>query len=146
MSTSIREQVLAALESRLGTVAGVTVERNRVESVTEFPALVMIDGGHTVTDENTGLKLYRLRIDVEGYVEATTAAELGPALSDLYAKAVAALMADRTLGGIAIDVHEGELRDPEIDRTQGHGPHAAFSLAFEVDYATNPTDPYQPGP
>ena len=146
MPTSIREQVLAAVAARLGTIGGVTVERNRVEPVTAFPALVMIDGGHTVTEENAGLKLYASRFDVEGYVQTTTAAELGPSLSDLYAKTVAALMADRTLGGVAIDVREGELRDPEIDRTPGHAPHAAFSLAFEVDYTTRPADPYQPGP
>lgn len=146
MSTSIREQVLAAVEARLSNIIGVTVERNRVEPVTVFPSLVLVDGGHTVSDENTGLKLYALRLDVEGYVQAETADELGPALSDLYAKAITALMADRTLGGVAIDVREGELRDPEIDRTQGHGPHSAFSLAFEVDYATDPADPYQLGP
>ena len=57
-----------------------------------------------------------------------------------------ALMADRTLGDLAIDLREGELRDPEIDRTQGHRPFAAFSLAFEIDYFTDPSDPYQPAP
>lgn len=143
MSTSIREQVLAAVETQLATIASVTVERNRVEPVAAFPTLVLVDGGHTVSEENTGLKLYALRLEVEGYVQTTTTPELGPALSDLYASAVTALMTDCTLGGIAIDAREGELRDPEIDRTQGHGPHAAFSLAFEVDFATDPADPYQ---
>ncbi|MDP6622793.1 MAG: hypothetical protein QF754_11065, partial [Alphaproteobacteria bacterium] len=140
------EQVLAAFTARLAAIPDITVERNRIEPVVAFPTLVMVDGGQTVSEENTGLKLYALKLDLEGYTQATTAAELGPALSDLYAKAVAALMTDRTLGGVAIDVREGELRDPEIDRTQGHGPHAAFSLAFEVDYATDPADPYQFGP
>ena len=146
MPVCIREQVLAAFEARLSTIAGVTVERNRVEPVTAFPVLVMIDGGQTPSEENSGLKLYALRVDVEGYVQAGTAAELGPALSDLYAQAVKALMADRTLGGLAIDVREGEMRDPEIDRTQGHGPFAAFSLGFVVDHLTDPNDPYQPAP
>jgi hypothetical protein len=106
----------------------------------------MIDGGQSTTEENTGTKLHALRIEVEGYVSTTTAADLGPALSNLHGQAVFALMSDRTLGDLAIDLREGELRDPEIDRTQGHSPHAAFSLAFEIDYFTDPNDPYQPAP
>jgi len=146
MPTSIREQILAAFLARLQTIANVTVERNRVEPVADFPSLLMMDGGQSVTEENTGLKLHALRVEVEAYVGGATAAELGPALSDLHARAVLALMADRTLGDLAIDVREGELRDPEIDRTQGHRPFAAFSLAFEIDYFTDPSDPYQPAP
>ena len=146
MPTSIREQILAAFLARLQTIANVTVERNRVEPVEEFPSLLMMDGGQSVTEENAGVKLHALRVEVEGYVGAATAAELGPALSDLYGQTVLALMADRTLSDLAIDLREGELRDPEIDRTQGHRPFAAFSLAFEIDYFTDPSDPYQPAP
>jgi hypothetical protein len=131
---------------RLETISGVTIERNRVEPVEAFPSLLMIDGGQSVTDENAGVKLHTLRVEVEGYVGATTSAELGPALSDLHGQAVLALMIDRTLGDLVIDVRESELRDPEIDRTQGHRPFAAFSLAFEIDYFTDPNDPYQPAP
>jgi|APSaa5957512535_1039671.scaffolds.fasta_scaffold70524_3 hypothetical protein len=146
MPTSIREQILAAFLVRLQTIANVTVERNRVEPVEVFPSLLMIDGGQSVTEENSGFKLHALRVELEGYVSAATAAELGPALSDLHGQTVLALMANRTLGDLAIDLREGELSDPEIDRTQGHRPFAAFSLAFEIDYFTDPSDPYQPAP
>jgi hypothetical protein len=146
MPVSIREQILSAFLVRLQTIGNVTVERNRVEPVEAFPSLLMIDGGQTVVEENAGIKLHTLRVEVEGYVNAATAAELGPALSDLHGQTVLALMADRTLGDLAIDLREGELRDPEIDRTQGHRPFAAFSLAFEIDYFTDPNDPYQPAP
>jgi len=146
MSTSIREQILAAFLVRLQTMANVTVERNRVEPVDAFPSLLMMDGGQSVTEENAGIKFYILRVEVEGYVGAAASLLLGPALSDLHGQTVLALMADRTLGNLAIDLREGELRDPEIDRTQGHRPFAAFSLAFEIDYFTDPNDPYQPAP
>jgi len=146
MPTSIREQILAAFLVRLQTIGNVTVERNRVEPVEEFPSLLMMDGGQSVTEENAGVKLHSLRVELEGYVSAATSAELGPALSDLHGQTVLALMADRTLGDLAIDLREGEFRDPEIDRTQGHRPFAAFSLAFEIDYFTDPSDPYQPAP
>ncbi len=146
MPTSIREQILAAFLVRLQTIGNVTVERNRVEPVEEFPSLLMMDGGQSVTEENAGVKLHSLRVELEGYVSAATSAELGPALSDLHGQTVLALMADRTLGDLAIDVREGELRDPEIDRTQGHRPFAAFSLAFEIDYFADPNNPYEPAP
>jgi len=146
MPISIREQILAAFLARLQTIANVTVERNRVEPVEAFPSLLMMDGGQSVSEENAGVKLHALRVDIEGYISAVTAAELGPALSDLHGLAILALMADRTLGNLAIDLREGDLRDPEIDRTQGHRPFAAFSLAFEIDYFTDPNDPYQPAP
>ena len=54
MPTSIREQILTAFLVRLQTIANVTVERNRVEPVETFPALLMIDGGQSVTEENAG--------------------------------------------------------------------------------------------
>jgi hypothetical protein len=146
MPLSIREQILAAFHVRLQTIANVTVERNRVEPVEAFPTLLMIDGGQSVTEENAGVKLHALRVEVEGYVGTTTAADLGPALSDLHGQTVLALLADRTLGDLAIDLREGELRDPEIDRAQGHRPFAAFSQTFEIDYFTDPNDPYQPAP
>jgi hypothetical protein len=146
MPISIREQILTAFLIRLQTIANVNVERNRVEPVEAFPSLVMIDGGQSTTEENAGFKLHSLRVEVEGYVSATTAADLGPALNDLHGQVVLALMADRTLGDLAIDLREGELRDPEIDRIQGHSPHAAFSLPFVVDYFTDPSDPYQLAP
>jgi len=146
MPISIREQILAAFLARLQTIGNVTVERNRVEPIEVFPSLLMIDGGQSVSEENAGVKLHALRVDLEGYVSAATSTELGSALSDLHGQTVLALMADRTLGDLAIDLREGELRDPEIDRTQGHRPFAAFSLAFEIDYFTDPNDPYQPAP
>jgi hypothetical protein len=146
MAISIREQILTAFLAQLKTIANVTVERNRAEPVEAVPSLLMIDGGQSVTEENAGIKLHALRVDVEGYVDATISAELGAVLSDLHGQTVLALMADRTLGDLAIDVREGELRDPEIDRTQGHRPFAAFSLAFEIDYFTDPNDPYEPAP
>ena len=141
----VREQVLAAFLQALQGLAGVTVERNRNRDVTAemMPALVMLDGGQRRRDES-GLARYAMQVDVEGYVLATSDAALGPALDDLYARTVAAGLADHTLAGLAVDVREGEL-DVLIVRDAGK-PAAGFSLAFEIDSFTAPRDPFAPAP
>lgn len=146
MPTAVREQILAAAATRLATLTGVAVERNRTAAVGAFPALVLRDGGMTPDDQTLGLTRYRLRFQVEGWVEAATDALLGPALSDLQARVVAALLADVTLGGLAVDLAEGETADPEIDRGEGRRPLAAFATDFTVEFFTREGDPYQPGP
>ena len=141
----VREQVLAALLARLQTLPGVTVERNRNREVTPemMPALVLLDGGQR-RQEETGLARYVAEADVEGYVLAATDAALGSTLNDLYARAVAAALADPTLGGLAVDVREGAL-DVMIVRENGK-PAAGFSLTFEIEFFAAPADPFAPAP
>ncbi len=146
MPTPVREQVLAAVATLLAAIPGVALYRNRTVPVATFPALVLRDGGMTPSDETLGFTDYRLRLDVEGWVSAGTDAELGPAISELHAAVVAALLADTRLGGIAVDLHEGETSDPEIDRGEGRAPVAVFSTAFDVRFWTREGDPFTAGP
>ena len=154
MALSVREQILAAIATRLGTVSGVVaVVRNRRNdlNIEEFPGLVVLDGGHQAADdENAGFTRYILTVQVEGYVGAVNSvqlaeADLGPAISALYASSLAVLMADRTLGGLAVDLHEGAL-DVAIDREDGHPPAGGFMLEIIVDYFTKTADPFTVGP
>jgi hypothetical protein len=46
-----------------------------------------------------------------------------------YARTVEQLLADHTLGGIAIDLREGDLAESVINREAGHRPIAAFELS-----------------
>lgn len=145
MTAPVREQVLAAFFTALQGLAGVTVERNRNREVAPemMPALVMLDGGQRRQDE-TGLARYAMQVDVEGYVLAASDSGLGPALNDLYARTVAAALADSTLGGVAVDVREGEL-DVLIVREAGR-PAAGFNLTFEIEFFAAPSDPFAPAP
>lgn len=147
MTTSVRETVLAAVATKLAGVSGATVYRNRGKEIAEsaLPALNLVDGGATVVETGHAFALYTMSATVEGYCKAATAALLGPAINDLHAKTLAAVMADRTLGNIAIDIREGDL-GVEIDRTDGASPNGAFSLLLEIDYATIPGDPYTLAP
>jgi hypothetical protein len=148
MPTPLREQVIAALADRLATLTGVRVERNRDREIepSMMPMLVIVDGGQSVDEGNSGIRRYVLRLAIEGYVAAATPAGLGLALSDLYARTVELLLADHTLGGIAVDLREGDLADPVIDREPGHRPIAGFELSIEVEYWTAPGDLTAPAP
>lgn len=148
MPTPIREQALAAFEAAL--IAGLTaipVERNRSRAIPEDAAkyVLVFDGPQIKVSDETGVDVYRMTVSVEGYIRVKGDALAGPALNELYADVVVAATADLTLGGIAVDVREGNMPDAYID------PDAtlatmAFELEFEIDYMTKQDDPYTLGP
>jgi hypothetical protein len=144
MSDTVRERVLAAFAAKVALVSGVTVERNRDYNVTAFPALVVLDGGQQAEDDNTGYTRYTMTVDVEGYVGAGSL-NVGNRLNELYGKMLACVMADRTLGGLAIDISEQEL-DISINREEGQARTGAFLATFSVEYFTAQGNPYVPGP
>lgn len=134
--TTIRERCLAAFAAALGAVPGITIERNRTARVNRFPSIIVIDGGQTPNTASTQATFYTLRVSVEAWITAAFDAGLGPAISATYGRILAAALADPTLGGVAVDVREGEMSDPEIDREEGIGPTAAFAIGFEIDFLT----------
>jgi len=147
MTLSVREQILAAIETSLGTVAGVTVFRNRDDElgINEMPALVMLDGGQTVADRETGGDDYTLRFSVEINATAATAATLGPAASDLWAlltQTLAALAVSAGFCALASVMRQTSMADPAIGREGQSKSFAVFEAFFEVDYSTAEADPY----
>ena len=134
--TTIREQCLAAFAAALGAVPGITVERNRTARVRKFPSAIVLDGGQVPNTASTQATFYTLRVSVEVWITASTDAGLGPGISGMYGKVVTAALADPTLDGVAVDVREGEMSDPDIDREEGIGPTAAFEIGFEIDFLT----------
>lgn len=157
MTTAIRERLLVALEAAFASLTtggtAVTVYRNRRKPVPmdRWPALILHDGGHAPPDDGqTFASQYRLEVTLEGLVGATssltmTEAELGPALSDLYAAARDAAFADRTLGGLAIDMHEGAL-SVDTDRGEGKAPAGRLELGLTIDYWNQQASAYLAGP
>lgn len=134
--TTVREQCLVAFAAALGTMPGVTVERNRTARVRRFPSAIVLDGGQAPNTASTQVAFYTLRVSVEAWVTANADAGLGPGISGMYGKILAGALADPTLGGVAVDVREGEMSDPDIDREEGIGPTAAFEIGFEIDFLT----------
>lgn len=148
MSLTIRERILAKLVEVLATeLTGVRVERNRDARVQEFPSIILIDGAQQPFEpESTGFNEYHLTATIEGYVQHEDQSELGPALNDLYGRAIKAVMADRSLGGIAIDTAEGFMDPPSIGRRENQQPTAMFSVEITVKFWTAENDPFELGP
>lgn len=144
MPTTIREQVISAF---LGVLEGITdpdplyVERNRDVEVQRFPTIVLLDGAHNIGESEHGLHRYAMTLSVEGYVQAETDSQLGATANALYGSIMSAVMADRQLGGLAIDIHEQNF-DIVVGRGEGHKPSAAFSIEFLVDFFTRENDPF----
>lgn len=147
----IREQIHEALEAVLAAALpplfeGIRVERNRDAPTQKFPAVNVLDGGNErVEPESTGFNEYTMTPAVEGYVQTERSEELGPAMNELYGQVILALMADRSLGGLAIDMAEGPMT-VEIGRRENQGPVAGFRVEISVRFWTAEDNPYQLGP
>lgn len=144
---SVREQVLQAFKTALdgAASASVVVDRNRdipVELTTSTSWIVMVDGGQEPDVETgPGYKQIALGVDVEMFAATASHGGLAAALDALYVAVVQSALADRTLGGLAVDITEGELTDPILDRSEGIGPTIAASLSFSIDYWVDVDDP-----
>lgn len=143
-----RERVLAAFDAALQTVPGITsdqVDRNRTDGVNlqkETPRLIQMDGGHEVTESQTGEDEYRLSIDVDIYATAATDRELGAALNLLWGNVVQTVQADLSLGGLVRDIRQVDMSDPEVLKESGAPPAITAQVSFDVFFATAERDPF----
>jgi len=148
MALSIRERILVAIKDALVTLVGVQVYRNQAfpTEADRAPLLIVRDGGQS-NDEGVGfgLAFYTLRVAIEGQVWSAGEADMGADANDLYARVLAKLYADRTLGGLAIDLKETELEDLDLDRESGNFI-AGFLLSLDVWFQTRSSDPTALGP
>lgn len=146
MALPIREQALVAVRTALETgLVGVTVHRNRTARISVRPSANLLDGGMTPNDETLGFTRYALRFAVQGYIETADDELLGPAMSELQAAIVTALLGNVTLGGVVVDVHEGETT-VEVDRAEGRLPGGVIETEFTVDFFTAEGNPRLAGP
>jgi hypothetical protein len=134
--TTKRETILAAVRTALTGTTGVStrIYRNRVEPLSraESPAVVV----EPVTDlcqQNTSLPTldWTLRIRVVVISRSTIADQAAdPTIESLHAK----LMADLTLGGLAIDVQPAQV---SFDFVEADVPAAVISCEYDIRYRTS---------
>jgi len=146
MPIPVRERVLAAIEAALVTLSGIAFHRNRRSPIETIPALLMAEEGHEVAATLTGATLHRQFVRIDCIAGGGDDAGAGPALSDLIALVQAAVFADPSLGGIAVDVEEQPSAETDLDREPGHAPHMAIGLRLAITYLTRTGDPYSLGP
>lgn len=142
MTATIRDQILDAVATVLGTlsVAGLKVQRGRDEPVDSYPFLALYAGGQSVLEDNAGHTLYAMEAYLDGTASGASSAAAERAAHELYGQSVLALWVDRTLGGLAIDIAEGELL--MTNETGASVSVAGFRLVLRVQYWTLQGDPY----
>ena len=138
MPTSKTEQVLAAIEALLGTVPGVTVERNSVlpEGIPDGGLIILRDGDPGEPEQalgGFGSTYYQHDVEIEVYVEKGDAAARDAAFDALLQQIGAALEADATFGGLAFGMGYGR-PDASIEAVAGAPAIKGATLAVTIDY------------
>ena len=135
--TSIREQILAALTTTLGSTAGVTaVYRSRAAAIAraEAPVLIVQPGPGRAQRHSTCKLHHTLDVEVIVHTRGATPEVLA---DPIIVSAHALLMADTTIGGLAVDIVPTN-SDPQIE------PADLTSLwwvnTYEVQFRTSEAD------
>jgi len=142
-----REQIVLAVQAKLtaiASVAGLTVDRDREDDVTEaeLPILILREGDERPQADFTAEDAYTLVVQVEGAAKGTTVDAAASAAATLRGKAQAVLFDGTLLGGLARDIRPASEPLPPILMLPAQGPAKAFDLSFEIDYATREGDPF----
>jgi len=131
-----REQILSAIAAALTGTAGVSnrIYRSRVTAVqrAESPAIVVEPISDTPT-QNTSLPTldWRMRVRVSVIVRGDVPDQLAdPVIESMHAK----MVADLTLGGLAIDVQPDEVSFTLVDADQ---PAGVIFNDYIVQYRTS---------
>jgi hypothetical protein len=140
MPASKAEQVLEAIEARLETVPGATVERNSVlpEKIPAGGLIILRDGDPGEPEQalgGFGSTYYQHAAEVEVYVEEGDPAVRDTGFDDLLQQIGAALEPDATLGGLAFGLTYGR-PEASIKAVAGAPAIKSATLSVTVDYET----------
>ncbi len=142
MTTSVREAILAKFQTLLlaapQTAAGANVYRSRLEALTsgQLPAIIVRPGQSDVPNEDTNGKVNReFEVEVLVLMEGDVPDSLAdPTVVGAHAK----IMADRTLGSLAIDTSEGPTGPWRFDQAEQDA--VEVTLRYNVRYRTSAAD------
>lgn len=131
MAVSKREEALARVASRLGTITNVTVLRtpNFDLGLSDLPAVVLYDGEETVDDLQAGILNIRTSCSVVVVVRAEQD-KLGTTLNALHARVRQTLGADPTLDQAVSFVAYRGAEEPVF--VTDEVPHAMMALNYEI--------------
>lgn len=132
--TSLREQILGAIATRVHNGAGITVHRSREAPVTRAEGIVAIVHPIEETVAKTSPSTVVRDLNV-GVIFLARGPVPDTALDPVIASALVAVMADQTLGGLANQIIEDSTRwnFQEADSTA-----LAAEINFKVRYLTPP--------
>lgn len=143
--TSVREQNLSAVKTLLDAIPGYTVQRNppRDPNDDQIPAFVMEDGDEPDPRLLTGVDQNMVNFTVYIYAKGAT---LETAIDAAYVLLMNKLLADRTLGNLALDLKRTGMTAPDYIREKGTSPYVIIGVDFSIEYWTAEGDPEALGP
>lgn len=142
--TAIREQIFAAIESRLraiGSPAVAEVRRMPGGDPTRLPALFIFDQGDTADrdEEETDTMAFVMSVGIDGFVAGDAPHS---AANALYAAVIEALFPQPVLGGLATEIRIVRLDMAVAERAKDH--RLGFGLELALHYHTRFGEPQQP--
>jgi len=146
-SQSIREQLLLAVLEAVRPAAqslGATVHRSPTVAISreQCPALVVFPESESITERANDRVTRELIVRVVALARAVPPAIPETLADRLLTASHAALMADRTLGGLALGIRE---QDCEWEVEDADAVAAAIPARYSLTYRTLAHDISQPG-
>ena len=141
--TAIREQILVAVKAKLVAIAvpaNLKVFRNKTTDNDDYPSLVLMDGDHNVSSDQTQFPIYSMDFTVQGFVQSKSEDLIGGLVNELYGAVVTALTGDVSQGGLAIDTRETGM-NVLFNAEDDDKVTAAFDLGFTIEFATKYGNP-----
>lgn len=119
------------------TTTGSNVERGRAYPHDNFPALSLSQGANMPLNNSFPVQDSELTVNIEAHVRSDTA---DTDLNLITREVFVAVMADRTVGGNAIDIRWTGDAEP-VESGEGDKPIATKLINFMIHYRHSYTDP-----
>lgn len=133
-----------AVAALLNGLSGVTFLRSPENDfdVDELPGLALWMGDQVTEDgETTFIAHHKAEAMIAGTVSGVNGAAAETAANDLYGRVIIAVMADPTLGGLAVNTRETGMLIVNNQDDEGRKTLAGFELSLEVEFWTHAGDP-----
>ena len=138
--TTVRDRIDAAIGAALGTVLpAASIEFEPEGDANAFPGLAIYVHGDQSIEREAVIDRRSLELTVEGYVAEGGGTDGKAARNDLHSRAVAALMADDTLGGLVELIEPGDRRNTRLEFDQIG--RLTFAQDFTLQFTTSRRDP-----
>lgn len=138
---TVRDDILAAIAAALAPLAA-EVEIEPVGDPTEFEALGITDGGHTVLEREATLTRRQMTVTIDGFVDGDGGQAPTAARNALSAAVVAAILADETLAALVELIEDDDLR--MFTATLASVRRLGFAQDFLVQFTTSRANPALP--
>ncbi len=142
--TAIREQIFAAIETRLLAIASpavAEVRRMPGGDPTRLPALFIFDQGDQIAEDEdeTDTMAFLMSVGIDGFVAGDAPHTDANAL---YAAVIEALFPQPVLGGLATEIRIVRLDMAVAERAKDH--RLGFGLELALHYHTRFGEPREP--